>query len=47
MFSQLDMENNGEIPITFFGHDSDAEVLAKNLQDFIFRQLLESFNRNR
>lgn len=39
---QLDMENNGEIPITFFGHDSDAEVLAKNLQDFIFRQLLES-----
>jgi len=39
---QLDMENNGEIPITFFGHDSDAEILAKNLQDFIFRQLLES-----
>lgn len=39
---QLDMENNGEIPITFFGHDSDAEVLSKNLQDFIFRQLLES-----
>ncbi len=39
---QLDMENNGEVPITFFGHDSDAEILAKNLQDFIFRQLLES-----
>ncbi|WP_407499694.1 SMI1/KNR4 family protein [Elizabethkingia anophelis] len=39
---QLDMEDNGEIPITFFGHDSDAEILAKNLQDFIFRQLLES-----
>ncbi|MCL1664860.1 SMI1/KNR4 family protein [Elizabethkingia ursingii] len=39
---QLDMENNAEIPITFFGHDSDAEILAKNLQDFIFRQLLES-----
>lgn len=39
---QLDMENNGEIPITFFGHDSDAEISAKNLQDFIFRQLLES-----
>ncbi len=39
---QLDMENNGEVPITFFGHDSDAEILAKNLQDFMFRQLLES-----
>ncbi len=39
---QFDMEINGEVPITFFGHDSDAEILAKNLQDFIFRQLLES-----
>ncbi|AZB11482.1 SMI1/KNR4 family protein [Chryseobacterium sp. G0162] len=39
---QLDMETNGEVPITFLGHDSDAEILAKNLQDFIFRQLLES-----
>ncbi|MDR6922125.1 MULTISPECIES: SMI1/KNR4 family protein [Chryseobacterium] len=40
---QLDMEVNGEIPVTFFPHDdSEAEILAKNLQDFIFRQLLES-----
>ena len=39
---QFDMEINGEVPITFFGHDSDAEILAKNLQDFMFRQLLES-----
>lgn len=40
---QLDMETNGEIPVTFFPHDdSEAEILAKNLQDFIFRQLLES-----
>ncbi|MEJ5103857.1 MULTISPECIES: SMI1/KNR4 family protein [Chryseobacterium] len=39
---QFDMEVSGEVPITFFGHDSDAEILAKNLQDFIFRQLLES-----
>ncbi|MBP2619142.1 SMI1/KNR4 family protein [Chryseobacterium jejuense] len=39
---QLDMQVNGEVPITFFRHDSDAEILAKNLQDFIFRQLLES-----
>lgn len=39
---QFDMEINGEVPITFFGHDSHAEILAKNLQDFMFRQLLES-----
>lgn len=40
---QLDMEANGEIPVTFFPHDdSEAEILAQNLQDFIFRQLLES-----
>lgn len=40
---QFDMETNGEVPITFFPHDdSEAEILAKNLQDFIFRQLLES-----
>ncbi len=36
---QLDMESNGEVPITFFPHnDSEAQILAKNLQDFIFRQ---------
>lgn len=39
---QLDKQVNGEVPITFFRHDSDAEIVAKNLQDFIFRQLLES-----
>ncbi|MDR2236754.1 MAG: SMI1/KNR4 family protein [Chryseobacterium sp.] len=40
---QFDGEVNGEIPVTFFPHDdSEAEFLAKNLQDFIFRQLLES-----
>jgi len=40
---QLDMEVNGDVPVTFFPHDeTEAEVLSKNLQDFIFRQLLES-----
>lgn len=39
---QLDMQIDGQVPITLFRHDSDAEILAKNLQDFIFRQLLES-----
>lgn len=40
---QYDLETNGEIPISFFPHDDDElEVQAKNFQDFIFRQLLES-----
>ncbi|MCA5005255.1 SMI1/KNR4 family protein [Sphingobacterium bovistauri] len=40
---QYDLEQNGEIPISFFPHDDDElEVQAKNFQDFIFRQLLES-----
>lgn len=39
---QLDMQVDDEVPITLFRHDSEAEILAKNLQDFIFRQLLES-----
>lgn len=40
---QYDLEQNGEIPISFFPHDdSELEVQAKNFQDFIFRQLLES-----
>lgn len=39
---QFDMQVDGEVPITFFRHDSDAEIVSKNLQDFIFRQLLES-----
>lgn len=33
--------NNGEIPIVFLSHDSsEAEYLAKNLQDFIFKMFL-------
>lgn len=40
---QFDLQKNGEVPVTFIPHDDqEAEVLAKNLQDFIFRQLLES-----
>lgn len=40
---QFDLEINGEVPISFFPHDDcEAEILAKNLQDFIFRLLLES-----
>ncbi|MCS4238243.1 hypothetical protein M2306_001650 [Myroides gitamensis] len=40
---QYDLQNGEDIPITFFPHDDcEAEVLAKNLQDFIFRQLLEA-----
>ncbi|GEN66240.1 SMI1/KNR4 family protein [Chryseobacterium rhizosphaerae] len=40
---QFDLQNNGEIPITLIPHDDEeAEVLAGNLQDFIFRQLLEA-----
>ncbi|GGE90014.1 hypothetical protein GCM10010984_04630 [Chishuiella changwenlii] len=40
---QIDLEINNDIPIVFLPHDEDsAEILAKNLQDFTFRQLLES-----
>lgn len=40
---QYDLEQNGEIPISFFPHDeTELEVQAKNFQDFIFRKLLES-----
>ncbi|WP_353120008.1 SMI1/KNR4 family protein [Myroides odoratus] len=40
---QYDLQNGTDIPITFFPHDDcEAEVVAKNLQDFIFRQLLEA-----
>lgn len=39
---QFDMTSNGEVPVSFFSHDcSEAQVVAKNLQDFIFNQLLE------
>lgn len=40
---QFDLQNGEDIPITFFPHDDcEAEILAKNLQDFIFRQLVEA-----
>ncbi|AZA76153.1 SMI1/KNR4 family protein [Chryseobacterium sp. G0186] len=40
---QFDLQHNGEVPLTFIPHDDEeAEVVAKNFQDFIFRQLLEA-----
>ncbi|WP_300691619.1 SMI1/KNR4 family protein [Chryseobacterium sp.] len=40
---QFDIQNNGEVPVTFIPHDDvEAEVMAGNFQDFIFRQLLEA-----
>ncbi len=40
---QYDLQNGDNIPVTFFPHDECmAEVLANNVQDFIFRQLLEA-----
>lgn len=40
---QFDLQHNGEVPVTFIPHDDEeAEVVAKNFQDFIFRQLLEA-----
>ncbi|PWN62738.1 SMI1/KNR4 family protein [Chryseobacterium viscerum] len=40
---QFDLENGGDVPVTFIPHDDEeAEILAKNFQDFIFRQLLEA-----
>jgi len=39
---QFDKQNGEDVPVTFVPHDEDnATVLAKNLQDFIFRQMLE------
>jgi len=39
---QLDKQCGDDVPITLIPHDSDdATILAKNLQDFIFRMLLE------
>ncbi len=39
---QFDKQDGNNIPITFAYHDDEiAVVLAKNLQDFIFRKLLE------
>ena len=37
---------NGEVPL-HFGHDSDIEILAKNLQDFMFRTTFGISNKNR
>lgn len=40
---QFDKQQNGEIPVTLLYHDEEnGVVLSKNLQDFIFRQLLET-----
>ncbi|MHC5309153.1 SMI1/KNR4 family protein [Myroides sp. LJL116] len=40
---EYDLQDGFDIPITFLPHDeSTAVVMAKNLQDFIFRQLLEA-----
>ena len=39
---QFDKQCGEDVPITFVPHDDEsATILAKNLQDFIFRQLLE------
>ncbi|MDR2861272.1 MAG: SMI1/KNR4 family protein [Syntrophobacterales bacterium] len=38
----LDKQQNGNVPVTLVPHDwEEATVLAKNLQDFIFRKMLE------
>lgn len=40
---QFDLQNGEDIPVTFIPHDDEeAEILSKNFQDFIFRQLLEA-----
>lgn len=40
---QYDLQDGDDIPVSFFPHDDCMlQVLAKNFQDFIFRQLLES-----
>jgi hypothetical protein len=39
---QFDKQNGADVPITLLYHDdTEAIILAKNLQDFIFRDLLE------
>ena len=39
---QFDKEENGNVPIVLVWHDDNrVDVLAKNLQDFIFRFILE------
>ncbi len=47
---QYDNSNNGNIPIVLVWHDMNAaNVLAKNLQDFMFRSMLETltdFDKN-
>lgn len=40
---QFDLQQGDDVPVTFMPHDDcEAIVLAKNLQDFIFRLLLEA-----
>lgn len=40
---QYDLQDGENIPVSFFPHDEcELHVLAKNFQDFIFRQLIES-----
>lgn len=40
---QYDLQKDQDIPISLLPHDDDQlHVLARNLQDFIFRQLLEA-----
>lgn len=40
---QYDLQNVDDVSVTFLPHDdNEALVLAPNLQDFIFRQLLEA-----
>lgn len=40
---QYDLQNGEDIPVSFLPHDDcKLQVLAKNLQDFIFRLLLEA-----
>lgn len=39
---QYDLQNGDDVPVSYLPHDHcELQVLAKNFQDFIFRQLLE------
>ena len=45
LFSHID--NNGNIPIVYLWHDDEvSDYLAKNLEDFIFRELLKCITKN-
>lgn len=42
----LNKENKGELPVVFLYHDeNEAEYMAKNLQDFIFRMILQDMSQ--